>query len=315
MRKILFVESVHDILQERLTQAGYTCVHRYDETREQLLAEVSDYFGVVVRSRIAMDKQWLDAATNLKFIARSGSGLENVDLAYAKTRGVEVFSSPEGNATAVGEQAVGMLLMLLNHLDRANRQVRQGIWLREENRGEELASKTVGIIGFGWMGSAFAQRLSGFGCRILAYDKYKTGYAPIGVEEVTLEALYQSADVVSLHLPQTSETMYYANSRFFDSFFHPIILINTARGKNVDTKALVQAMKIGKVRGACLDVLEYEKASLEGLETKAWPEELRYLMESTNTILTPHIAGWTHQSYFKLSEVLATKILNQFGKV
>jgi len=313
MKKILFIENVHEVLRERLQQAGYICDEMYMASRAELLTVVKDYYGVVIRSRIMLDKEFIDAASNLKVIARPGSGLENIDVEYAKSEGVAVFNSPEGNCTAVAEHAVGMLLMLLNNLKRADIEVRNGIWKRDENRGNELSALTVGIIGYGVMGSSFAQRLAGFGCKIIAHDKYKTGFGSDLVKEVSLKELQQQADVVSIHLPQTAETIHYANAYFFQQFEKNIILINTARGKNVDTHALMDAMKAGKVRGACLDVLEYEKASLQGLEDGALPEPLQYLVQSGNTVLTPHIAGLTHESYFKLSNVLADKILAHFG--
>ncbi|HEY8404777.1 MAG TPA: NAD(P)-dependent oxidoreductase [Flavobacteriales bacterium] len=313
MKKILFIDTVHEVLKERLLLAGYVCEERFTASRAEILASAHEYFGVVVRSRITLDAEALDAFGQLKFIARSGSGLENIDVEYAKAKGVQVFNSPEGNSTAVAEQAVGMLLMLLNNLHKADREVRDGLWQREENRGLELEQLTVGIIGYGVMGSAFAKRLSGFGCKVIAHDKYKENFGNELVREVSLKELQQQADVVSLHLPQTEETIHYANAFFFQGFAKNIFLINTARGKNVDTEALVAAMKVGKVAGACLDVLEYEKASLEGLETDELPEPMQYLIQSPRTVLTPHIAGWTVESYYKLSSVLADKILAHFG--
>jgi len=313
MKKILFIDSVHDVLKERLIAAGYVCDEMFSTPRAELIGLSKDYFGLVIRSRITIDKEIIDSASNLKFIARSGSGLENIDVEYARSKGIAVFNSPEGNSTAVAEHAIGMLLMLLNHLKRADNEVRNSVWQREENRGKELSALTIGIIGYGVMGSAFAQRLSGFDCRVIAHDKYKTGFGNELVKEVSLKDLQEQADVVSLHLPQTKETFHYASAFFFQSFAKNIILINTARGKNVDTAELMEAMKAGKVTGACLDVLEYEKSSLEGLENEQFPDALRYLIHSENTILTPHIAGWTVESYYKLSNVLADKILTRFG--
>jgi D-3-phosphoglycerate dehydrogenase len=252
---------------------------------------------------------FIDAATNLKFIARSGSGLENIDVAYAESNGVKVYNSPEGNRDAVGEHAVGMLLMLLNNLRQADADVRAGRWPREENRGYEIAGKTVGIIGYGLMGSSFAQKLSGFGATVIAYDKYKTGYSSSIVQEVSLAELRLRADIVSLHLPLNAETHYFANTAFFQSFAKPIYFINTARGKNTETAALVDALKNGRVKGACIDVIEYEKASLEGLEQDPSLTAMRELITMSNVVLSPHIAGWTHESYEKLSSVLAEKIL------
>ena len=309
MAKVLFIESVHDILHKRLEDAGYACDFRYEMSRVQLLEIASSYEGVVVRSRIKLDREFIDAAPNLRFIARSGSGLENIDLDYAESKGISVYNSPEGNRDAVGEHAVGMLLMLLNNLRQADADVRAGRWPREENRGSEIAGKTVGIIGYGVMGSALAQKLSGFGARVIAYDKYKSRYGDAAAREVSLEVLKAEADIVSLHLPLNDETHYYADASFFNSFAKPIYFINTARGKNTDTQALVDALKSGKVRGACLDVIEYEKASLEGLEKDPSLTAMRELICMSNVVLSPHIAGWTHESYEKLSSVLADKIL------
>ena len=256
----------------------------------------------------------MDACANLRFIARSGSGLENIDVAYAESKGIAVYNSPEGNRDAVGEHAVGMLLMLMNNLRQADADVRAGRWPREENRGYEIAGKTLGIIGYGLMGSSLAQKLSGFGARVIAYDKYKIGFSGPLVQEVSLEELQQQADIVSLHLPLTEETHYYADAAFFASFAKPIYFINTARGKNTETAALVEALKSGKVRGACLDVIEYEKASLEGLEKDPSLTAMRDLIGMSNVVLSPHIAGWTHESYEKLSSVLAEKILGVRGE-
>lgn len=309
MAKVLFIESVHEVLHQRLEAAGYVCDCRYEATREELLAMAHEYSGVVVRSRIKIDKAFIDAACNLRFIARSGSGLENIDVAYAESKGIAVYNSPEGNRDAVGEHALGMLLMLMNNLRQADADVRAGLWPREENRGHEIAGKTVGIIGYGLMGSSLAEKLRGFGARVIAYDKYKSSFSNEYVSEATMIELQQQADIVSLHLPLNEETHYFANAEFFNSFVKPIYFINTARGKNTDTAALVEALKSGKVRGACIDVIEYEKASLEGLEKDPALTAMRDLIAMGNVVLSPHIAGWTHESYEKLSSVLAEKIL------
>ena len=309
MAKVLFIESVHEVLHQRLEAAGYACDCRYEATCEELLAMAHEYAGVVVRSRIKIDKAFIDAAANLRFIARSGSGLENIDVAYAESKGIAVYNSPEGNRDAVGEHALGMLLMLMNNLRQADADVRAGRWPREENRGYEIAGKTVGIIGYGLMGSSFARKLSGFGARVIAHDKYKSQFSDQWAVPVSLEELKAEADIVSLHLPLTDETHYYADAQFFVSFAKKIYFINTARGKNTETSALVDALKSGKVRGACLDVIEYEKASLEGLEKDPSLTAMRDLIAMPNVALSPHIAGWTHESYEKLSSVLADKIL------
>jgi D-3-phosphoglycerate dehydrogenase / 2-oxoglutarate reductase len=307
--RVLFLESVQEILAERLQAAGFICDHRYSATRENILEDIEQYTGIIVRSRITLDETFLSAAHRLRFIARSGSGLENIDTDYAKRKGIEVFNSPEGNRDAVGEHALGMLLTLFNRLHLADPQVRQGLWLREENRGIELAGKTVALIGYGQMGSAFAKKLSGMDCKVIAYDKYLAELPDQFARKVDMTAMRQQADVVSIHLPLTEETAYFADRTFFASFSKPIWLINTSRGKHVKTDHLAAAIKNGLVRGACLDVLEYEKTSLEGLELNEYPEGLRYLMSSDRVLLSPHIAGWTQESYVKLSSVLADKIL------
>jgi D-3-phosphoglycerate dehydrogenase / 2-oxoglutarate reductase len=308
MKQVLFLDSVHEILSHRLTRLGYTCLHAYKLTLEELLPHLEETNGIVVRSRIPLNRHFMDLCPNLKWIARSGSGLENIDVDYAHSRKILIFNSPEGNRDSVGEQTIGMLLMLLNNMKTADTEVRRGKWRREENRGHELVGKTVGIIGFGIMGSGVAQKLVGFGCKVIAHDKYKKDFGCSFVSEVSLETLYEQSDIVSLHLPLNTETTHYADGVFFSKFKKPIYFINTSRGKNLKTAALVQAMKEGRVLGACLDVLEYEKSSLEGLEFNHLPEDLQWLIQSENTILTPHIAGWTHESYFKLSNVLADKI-------
>ncbi len=287
---------------------GFECVLKYSTPRQQLLNELSEYFGIVIRSRITIDKEILDAATQLKFIARSGSGLENIDVAYAKAKGVEVVNSPEGNRDAVGEHAIAMLLTMLNKIHVANEEVKSGLWHREKNRGQELSAKTIGIIGYGVMGSGLAEKLSGFGCKILAHDKYKTGFGNQHVQEVSMDTLCNEADVLSIHLPLNAETTFYVNDELVAKFKKPFYFINTSRGKNAKTSAIANGISSGKILGACIDVLEYEKASLEGLDFDHMPEDLKYLMNSNKVIITPHVAGWTEESYFKLSNVLADKI-------
>jgi D-3-phosphoglycerate dehydrogenase len=310
--KVLFLDTVHEILAQRLSAAGYACHFDYKSDREEIKKILAEYTGLVLRSRIKIDADLLKHAPSLKWIARSGSGLENIDLSFADQHNIEIINSPEGNRDAVGEHAIGMLLMLLNNLKQADSEVRKGIWDRETNRGFELSGKTIGIIGYGVMGSGFAEKISGFGCRILAYDKYKIGFGNSMVEEVEMTTIFDQADIVSIHLPLTEETIFQVDQKFLQSFKKPIYLINTARGKHVKISDLVDAIDAGKVAGACLDVLEFEKSSLEGLENQTVPEELIKLRNSDKVILSPHIAGWTVESYFKLSNVLADKILSLF---
>ncbi len=312
--RVLFIDSVHEILEQRLLGLGWTCDHDYKSPYSEIRERIAEYDGMVIRSRIPVDAALIQAATNLKFIARSGAGLENIDLAAAAERKVAVVSSPEGNRDAVGEHAIGMLLMLLNHLKRADAEVRQGVWLRAENRGSEIAGRTIGILGYGQMGSAFAEKLSGFGCKVIAYDKYRTPKANDWGEAVDLATLQREADVISLHLPETEETRHYINDAFIAACSKSFVLINTARGMNVDTAALVRGLESGAVSGACLDVLEFEQRSFEGLSADALPDAFRYLIHSDRVILSPHIAGWTHESYVKLSSVLADKLERLFGQ-
>ena len=310
MRKVLFIDAVHSILEERLSNRGFHCIDGTKMSREEIQFELKDVFGIVIRARFTLDKEFLFSASQLKFIARSGSGLENIDQVYCKERKIELFNSPEGNRNAVGEHALGMLLSLLNKLPQANKQVKDGIWDREGNRGEELDGKTIGIIGYGNNGSAFAKKLRGFDVKILIYDKHKTGFGDHFVQEGTLQAIFQQADIVSFHIPLTKENKYFANQSFFNSFSKPIRLLNLSRGKIVNTKDMVLALKEKKVIGACLDVLEFETKSFESFFEQHLPEEFNYLIHSDNVILSPHVGGWTIESYFKLSNVLADKILD-----
>jgi D-3-phosphoglycerate dehydrogenase len=271
-RSVLFIDSVHPRLQKELEAAGFTCDLHYEWDREKIAKELPNYIGVVIRSRIKLDKELIDMGTNLKFIARAGAGMENIDVHHAHTKGIHCIHAPEGNRDAVGEHALGMLLSLFNNICRANQQVRNLEWIREGNRGVELQGKTVGIIGYGNMGSAFAQRLKGFGVNVLAYDKYKKSFSDDYAKEATLEELFERTDVLSLHIPLTDETKYMINSSFLEKFRKNIYVINTARGKALKTDDLVAQIKKGKVLGACLDVLEYESLSFEGLYKTSLPE-------------------------------------------
>ncbi|MCH2229056.1 MAG: phosphoglycerate dehydrogenase [Crocinitomicaceae bacterium] len=310
--KVVFLDVVHPVLEERLLAAGFTCVDATNLSKEDCKPIIEDAHGIAIRSRFRMDEDFISIAKSLKFIARSGAGMENIDIDYCNSRNISLFNAPEGNRNAVGEHALGMLLSLFNKIPAADQEVRSGKWDRQGNRGVELDGKTVGLIGFGNNGQAFAKKLRGFDVDILAHDKYKTGFGNQFVKETTLEEIYKHADVLSFHIPQNQETIYYANDHFFKSFIKSIYLINLSRGKVVQTSALVQAMKDGKVLGACLDVLEYEKSSFESFFEQDLSPDFKYLLDSNNVILSPHVGGWTHESYFKLSNVLADKILNQF---
>ena len=306
--KVLFVDSVHNVLEERLLSSGFVCEHDYTSSRSEILAKISLYQGLVVRSRTPINKEFLAAATSLKFIARSGAGLENIDCEKAKELGIHLFSAPEGNRQAVGEHAIGMLLNLFNKLSTADAEVRAGKWNREENRGVELSGKTVGIIGYGNMGKAFAKCISGFNCTVLAFNNTKTDNSDTYAYESTLENIQEKADIISFHTPYNQSTHHYLDCNFIAKMAKPFYIINTARGKVVRTESLVKGLKEGAILGACLDVLEFEKASFENMFDTEIPASFQYLLDSKKVLLSPHVAGWTVESYYKLSSVLADKI-------
>lgn len=310
--KVLFLDTVHEVLEKRLAEQGFQCIHLENTTVEEMAPHFDSCGGVVIRSRFPMNAAFLSKLPHIQFIARSGAGMENIDVDYCEQRGILLFNAPEGNRNAVGEHALGMLLSLLNKLHTADREVRAGKWRREENRGEELDGKTVGIIGYGNNGSAFAKKLRGFDVSVLAYDKYKSDFGDSFVKEAELQEIFKRADVVSFHIPQNEETLFFADRAFFSSFNKPIWLLNLARGKIVKTSALVEGLKNGKIKGAGLDVLEYEKSSFESFFDQEIPEDFKYLLESERVILSPHVGGWTQESYFKLSDVLADKIIAHY---
>jgi D-3-phosphoglycerate dehydrogenase len=305
--KVIFIDSVHKILWERLSSYGWECFDKTKTTPEKIKEELSQYNGIVIRSKFKLTSEILSNLPNLKFIARAGSGLENINTEFAKKRGIQVFNSPEGNRDALAEHTIGMLLMLQNNLKKADLEVRSGIWKREENRGFELKGKTIGLIGYGVMAKAFAKRLKGFELNIIAFDKFKSGFSDNFVKEVSLKELQGEADIISLHTNFLPENKYFFDEKFIKKCKNKIVLINTARGFNVNTKHLVDALRKGKVKGACLDVLEFETISFENFDN-ANNETFHYLVNSKQVILSPHIAGWSHESYFKLSNVLADKI-------
>lgn len=306
--KILHIDSNHPALWEQLEQAGFINEADYTSSKEAIEAKIHEYNGIVIRSRFDIDRNFLDKAANLQFIARVGAGLESIDCDYAVQKGINLIAAPEGNRNAVGEHALGMLLSLFNNLNRADREIRSGKWVREANRGYELDGKTVGIIGYGNMGKSFAKKLRGFDVEVLCYD-IQSFVGDANAKQVPLEELQQKADVLSLHTPWTPETHRMINTEFINAFAKPFWLINTARGKSVVTKDLAETLRSGKVLGAALDVLEYEKSSFEHLFTDdAIPDEFQYLLNSDNVLLSPHIAGWTFESHEKLARVIADKI-------
>jgi D-3-phosphoglycerate dehydrogenase len=306
--KIYFIDATHPSLQEMLEQMGFVCHHFPEATKADIIALAADYDGFVVRSKFPVDKALIDKAIRLRFVARVGAGMENIDTVYAASKGIVCLNAPEGNRNAVAEHALGMLLSLFNKLHIADHEVRQGIWKREENRGIELEGKTLAIIGYGNTGSAFARLLSGFDVNVIAYDKYKTGFSDNYILESDMQRIFDEADVLSLHIPLTNETSWLANKSFFDQFSKPFFLINTSRGKVLKTSDLVAAIENNKILGACLDVLEYEQNSFESLQSDHLPEPMRKLIAMQNVVLSPHIAGWTYESNIKMAKVLAEKI-------
>lgn len=312
--KILHLDSNHPLLLNQLNELGFINNEDYTSSKETIEAKIHEYYGIVIRSRFTVDKQFLDAATNLKFIARVGAGLENIDCEYAEKNGIYLISAPEGNRNAVGEHTLGMLLSLFNKLNKADKEVRQGKWLREENRGIELDGKTVGLIGYGNMGKAFSKKLLGFDVDVICYD-IQDNVGDENAKQVSLKEFQERVDVVSLHTPQTPLTLNMINAAFINAFAKPFWFINTARGKSVVTSDLVSALKSGKVLGAGLDVLEYEKASFENLFKKndeEMPVAFQYLIEANNVILSPHVAGWTIESKEKLAQTIVNKIKAKF---
>lgn len=307
--KIAILDNVHPLFESSFLEKKWKVDFLTNHSREEVKKIIHKYDGIILRSRIKMDEDFLTHATNLKFIGRPGAGLENIDLQFCKKNNISVFRSPEGNRDAVGEHVISSLLMLFNNLKKADQEVRVGTWLREENRGYELKEKTFAIIGYGFMGEAVAKKLSGFDCEILAYDKYKSGFGNEFVKEVSLDYIFENADIVSLHTPLTKETKGFVNFNFLNQFKKEIYFINTARGNAVITSDLIKSIENGKIKGACLDVFDFESASFE--ESNTTNANFNYLSSSNKVILSPHIAGWTHEAKLKMAEVLLQKIFNQ----
>lgn len=306
--KILHIDSNHPILWKQLEEAGFENHADFTSTKEEIEDKIADYQGIVIRSRFKIDKQFIDKAKNLQFIARVGAGLESIDCDYALSKKIELIAAPEGNCNAVAEHTLGMILSLFNKLNLADSEIRSGQWNRESNRGYELDGKTIGIIGYGNMGKAFAKKLKGFDVEILCYD-IQDNVGDKNAKQVSLKELQEKTDVLSLHIPWTPETDKMVDAKFINAFKKPIWIINTSRGKNIVTADLVAAMQTDKVLGAGLDVLEYEKLSFETLfQDKDTPEAFQYLLDGRKVILTPHIAGWTFESHERLAQVIVDKI-------
>lgn len=310
--RILHLDTNHALLIAQLSELGFINDEDYTSSKGEVEKKVHLYEGIIIRSRFTIDAALLDKAKKLKFIARVGTGLENIDCEYAAGKGIALIAAPEGNRNAVGEHTLGMLLSLLNKLHTSDREIRDGHWLREKNRGIELDGKTVGLIGYGNMGKAFAKKLRGFDVRVICYD-IKHGVGDENCTQVSLETLQETADVVSLHTPQTPLTVNMVNRTFIDAFRKPFWFINTARGKSVVTKDLAKALRSGKIYGAALDVLEYEKSSFENFfSDKALPDDFKYLINANNVLLSPHVAGWTLESKEKLAQTIVNKIKEKF---
>lgn len=305
--KILHIDSNHPLLWEQLEHVGFTNEADFTSTKEEVENKIENYHGIVIRSRFKIDKTFIDKAKNLQFIARVGAGLESIDCEYAESKKIHLIAAPEGNCNAVGEHALGMILSLFNKLNNADKEVKSGQWNRESNRGTELDGKTIGIIGYGNMGKSFAKKLRGFDVEVLCYD-ILPNVGDENAKQVSLQELQQKADVLSLHIPWTPETDKMVHAAFINQFAKPFWFINTARGKSVVTSDLVTALQSGKILGAGLDVLEYEKLSFETLFEGVKPEAFEYLLHATNVLLTPHIAGWTVESKVKLAQVIVDKI-------
>lgn len=309
--KILLLDKNHPLISEQLLDKNFILEEDFISSYEQVLEKIDKYEGVIIRSRIPLDARLLEKGKNLKFIARVGAGMENIDVLKAQELGIKLINSPEGNRDAVAEHCLGMLLVLMNRLFISANEVKNNVWLREENRGEEIKGKIFGLVGYGNMGKALAKRLSGFGCEVIFYD-IKPNLSDGFAKQVSLEELQANADILSLHIPLNDKTHYIIDEKFISEMKKSFYFINTSRGKNVKTSALIEGIKSGKVKGACLDVLEYEKSSFENLELEN--DDLQYLLNSEKVIVTPHIAGWTHQSKIKLAQTIVDKILAEFSK-
>ncbi len=309
MMKCLVIDEMHESITSLFHAIGIEVDYKPSITHEEILNQISGYEGLVIRSKLVVDAAFLDKVSNLKFIARAGAGLDQIDVEEVTRRGIVLVNAPEGNRDALAEHALGMVLGLLNNIYKSDHEIRNFVWNRESNRGYELSGKTVGLLGYGYMAKAFAQRLKAIGCTVIAYDKYKKGFSDEWVREATMEEIYTESDVFSIHVPLTDETRGMVNEAYIQQFKKPIWLVNTARGKVLKLQDMLPLLESKKVLGAALDVLENEKIRSFTDEEKNLFSKLTH---QNNVILTPHVAGWSHESYYKINEVLATKLAEKF---
>jgi len=314
MIKVLLIDKIHSDLKNNLIKKGIFCEEKTSESKDQILKSIHQYVGIILRSRFKIDKYFINKASNLEFIARFGSGMENIDLNEARKHKIKCINAPKGNSNAVGEHTLGLLLSLTKNIQASNLEVKDGKWKREQNRGVEISNKTIGIIGYGNAGTSFSKKLFGFGCKVLAYDKYKKKIKNKYVKQSSMNKIFKDADILSLHIPLNEETKYLIDNEYLNKFSKNIFLINTSRGKIIKTNDLIKNIKSGKIIGAGLDVLESENINFENLN-RTNTDELQFLKKSPKVILTPHIAGWSHESNILMSKILTKKILSHLKSI